>query len=85
MAFNVKKCKVLHIGYNNVNHVYSMNGEDLQSVTKETDFDVTISSNLKPSKQGVSAVNKANITLGMIKCHVISKDKVTILNFIKVW
>ena len=38
MVFNTKKCKVLHIGYNNVNHVYSMNGEDLQSVTKETDF-----------------------------------------------
>lgn len=61
MAFNVKKCKVLHIGYNNVHHANSMNGEVLQSVTEETDFGVIISSDLKHAKQCVSAVKKALI------------------------
>ena len=27
MVFNVKKCKVLHVGHNNVHYGYSMNGE----------------------------------------------------------
>ena len=38
MVFNVKKCKVLHVGHKNEHHGYSMNGEVLQSVTEETDL-----------------------------------------------
>ena len=34
---------------------------------------------LKPSKQCVSAVKKANMTLGMIKRHIVSRDKKTIV------
>ena len=49
MVFSVKKCKVLHVGHNNVHHGYSMNGEVLQSVTEETDLGVIISNDLKPS------------------------------------
>ena len=67
IVFNVKKCKVLHLGHNNVHHTYSMNGEVLQSVTEETDLGVIISNDLKPLKQCVSSVKKANMTLGMIK------------------
>ena len=66
MVFNVKKCKVLRVGHNNVHHGYSINGEVLQSVTEETDLGVIISNDLKPSKQCISAVKKANMTLGMI-------------------
>ena len=74
MVFNVKKCKVLHVGHNNVHHGYSMNEEVLQSVTEETDL---------PSKQCVSAVKKANVTLGMIKRHIVSRDKTTIVQLYK--
>ena len=37
-----------------------------------------MSNGLKPSKQCVSAVKKANVTLGMIKRHIVSRDKNTI-------
>ena len=61
MVFNVEKCKSLHIGYNNPNHDYIMDKEVLQSqtVSEESDLGVIISSDLKPSKQCVSAVKKA--------------------------
>ena len=83
MLFNVKKCKVLHIGHNNAYCDYSMNGEVLQSVTEETDLGIIVSNDLKPSKQCVSAVKKANMTLGMIKCHIVSRDKTPLSDFTK--
>ena len=49
MLFNVKKCKVLHIGHNNAYCDYSMNGEILQSVTEETDLGTIVSNDLKVS------------------------------------
>ena len=78
MLFNVEKCKVLHIGHNNAYCDYSMNGEILQSVTEET-----VSNDLKPLKQCASAVKKANMTLGMIKRHIVSRDKNTIVRLYK--
>ena len=83
MLFNVKKCKVLHIGHNNAYCDYSMNGEILQSVTEETDLGTIVSNDLKPSKQCVSAVKKANMTLEMIIRHIISRDKNTIVRLYK--
>ena len=83
MLFNVKICKVLHIGHNNAYCDYSMNGEILQSVTEETDLGIIVSNALKPSKQCVSAVKKANMTLGMIKRHIVSRDKNTIVRLYK--
>ena len=83
MLFNVKKCKVLHIGHNNAYCDYSMNGEILQSVTEETDLGIIVSNDLKPSKQCVSAVKKANMTLGMIKRHIVSRNKTPLSDFTK--
>ena len=83
MLFTVKKCKVLHIGHNNAYCEYSMNGEILQSVTEETDLGIILSNDLKPSKQCVSAVKKANKTLGMIKRHIVSRDKTPLSDFTK--
>ena len=60
-----------------------MNGKILQSVTEETDLGIIVSNNLKPSKQCVSAVKKANMTLEMIKRHIVSRDKNTIVRLYK--
>ena len=62
---------------------YIMDKEVLQSVLEESDLGVIISSDLKPSKQCVSAVKKANMTLGMIKRHIVSRDKDTIIRLFK--
>ena len=40
MAFNTAKCKVLHIGRNNTEHVYNMRGADLTVVNYETDLGI---------------------------------------------
>lgn len=58
-----------------MNHAYS--------VTEETDLGVIISSDLKSSKQCIIAVKKANMTLGMINRHIISRDKITIMRIYK--
>ena len=83
MLSNVKKCKVLHKTHNHAYCDYSMNGEVLQSVTEETDLGIIVSNDLEPSKQCVSAVKKANMTLGMIKRHIVSRDKNIIVRLYK--
>ena len=44
---------------------------------------IIVSNDLKPSKHCVSAVKKANMTLGMIKRHIVSRDKKTIIRLYK--
>ena len=60
-----------------------MNGEILQSVTEETDLGIIMSNDLKPSKQCVSSVKNTNMTLGMIKRHIVSRDKTPLSDFTK--
>jgi len=67
MLFNVEKCKVMHIGYNNVETIYTMNGSALQKVAEEQDLGVVVQGNLKCTKQCAKVVTKANRTLAMIK------------------
>jgi hypothetical protein len=42
MLFSVEKCKVMHIGYNNVGAAYMMNGTVLQDVKEEQDLGVVV-------------------------------------------
>ena len=79
MSFNTDKCKVLHIGYRNVKTNYLMNGSQLQNTDEENDLGVTISSNLKPSKQCSEVVKKANKLVGFIGRSIEYKSKATIV------
>ena len=67
MLFNVDKCKVLHIGYNNMKAKYYMNGIELEEILEERDLGVIMRRDLTPSSQCVKAANSANRILGMIK------------------
>jgi ribonuclease P/MRP protein subunit RPP40 len=49
MEFNVKRCKVMHLGYNNTGHIYTMNNQQLEVTADERDIGVSMSQNLKPS------------------------------------
>jgi hypothetical protein len=44
MEFNIKKCKVVlgHLGFNNVEHAYFMEGEQLEVTEKERDVGVNV-------------------------------------------
>ena len=75
MLFNLSKCKVLHLGYNNKQTEYYMNGHKLEAVTSERDLGVIIDHTLKFSEQCVKAVNEANRTLGMIKRTFTNRSK----------
>ena len=51
MLFNVEKCKVMHIRYDNVKAEYLMDGVKLEHVNEEKDLGVIISEVLKWEKQ----------------------------------
>ena len=60
MRFNVEKCKVLHIGNNNVQAKYSMKNVPLASTEKEVDLGVVVSKELKPNQHCTEIVKTAN-------------------------
>ena len=66
MEFNIKKCKVLHLGHSNVNHVYTMAGEELGCTTEKKDVGVAVTADLKPSAQCARAARTAAAVLGQI-------------------
>jgi len=83
MLFNVDKCKIMHIGYNNNKARYEMNGKYLEEVTEERDLGVIMQNDLKCSSQCIKAVNTANRVLGMIKRTFSVRDKDIILQLYK--
>jgi len=66
MAFNVTKCHVMHIGKNNVKHTYNMSGKVLGITEEERDIGVTVTNNLKPSRQCQKAAQTAFTVLSQI-------------------
>ena len=66
MAFNTKKCKVMHMGRNNPNHQFSMGGLMLDNTEEERDIGVTVSSDMKPTAQCAKAARVAQAVLGQI-------------------
>jgi hypothetical protein len=49
MAFNISKCKIMHVGRNNPEYEYTMRGTALSKTNEERDIGVTISKNMKPT------------------------------------
>ncbi len=60
MTFSINKYQILQIGSKNRNIADEMCGIKIKSVQSVKDLGVTISSNLKFSKQCSEAVKKAN-------------------------
>ena len=67
MEFNTGKCKVMHVGLNNGEYKYEMNGETLASVTEEKDLGVLISDTLTFSSHIGKIPAKVNSVLGIIR------------------
>ena len=66
MAFNVAKCKVMHIGHGNPRYDYAMLNMDLAATTEERDLGVITSSKLKPTAQCAKAAKTAQAVLGQL-------------------
>ena len=67
MAFNVKKCKIIHMGHNNPQYSYYMNGAQIDTASMEKDLGVVVESSMKPGKQCAQAAKNANFALGQIQ------------------
>ena len=78
LAFNVGKCKSLHIGSKNTHHKYHMNGEKLDHTEEEKDLSVLIDEKLDFHRQAAAAIKKANKVLGLIKRTFSVLDKTTL-------
>ncbi len=66
MQFNIKKCKVMHLGHNNPRQCYRMAGQVLEVTEEERDIGVMVSSTLRPSAQCARAAKTASTVLGQI-------------------
>ena len=66
MAFNLAKCKVMHIGHRNPRYEYSMQNTPLEVTEEERDLGVITSSKLKPGAQCTKAAKTAQAVLGQI-------------------
>ena len=66
IAFNTKKCKVLHIGNKNPRQKYKMDRVELTETVEERDIGVIVSSSLKPAAQFSKAVRTALAVLGQL-------------------
>jgi len=64
VLFNIDKCKVMHLGLNNIKAKYEMNGKCLEEVIEERDLGVIIQSDLKCSKQCLKAVSRPTANTG---------------------
>jgi hypothetical protein len=77
MAFNVKKCMVMHFGANNPHYPYYMNGEILQETGEERDIGVRVSSSLKPAVQCSKAAQMASAVLAQLNRSFHYRDRFT--------
>ena len=88
LHFNNDKCKVMHLGRNNVNNRYFMtdgNGinKDISTCTQEKDLGVIFDQHLSFETHIQTAINKANKVLGIIKRTFTHMDSDTFLRLYK--
>ena len=83
MAFNVDKCKVMHVGRTNTHSKYYMNNVQL-GITKEAkDLGVIVVDDLMVAQHCAYAYSKVNRTLGMIRRTIRSRDVGIMLSLYK--
>ena len=80
MEFNVDKCKIMHLGNQNIKHTYTMDGSSLATTNEEKDLGVLIDDKLGFDKHIRSIVKKANRMLGLIKIGFSCLDKEIFMN-----
>ena len=79
------KCKVMHLGYNNPNLDYTMNGTNLKGVSTEKDIGVTVTKNLKPSEHCAKASITAMSVLFQLLRTFHFRDKTTFVSLYKTY
>ena len=75
MRFNTDKCKVIHAGHCNKEHVFLLNGVSIVGSDVEKDLGGWMSKDLRSSTQCSNAVKNVIQMLGMIKRTIMQKEK----------
>lgn len=75
LKFNNDKCKVLHMGKNNLCYTYKMEGKVLASTDVEKDLGVYVDNELSFEHHITETVKKANRVVGMLSRYIEYKDK----------
>ena len=83
LPFNVKKCKVMHMGSKNPNHEYTMNGQKLDVSVSEKDLGVHVDNQLKFHVHSAAATKKGTQILGLIKKTYKTRDADSITTLYK--
>ncbi len=83
MAFNIAKCKVMHLGRNNPEYENTMRGVRLGTTEEERDIGVIDTKNLKPSAQCSKAAGRALTVLGQIRRNFHYRDRHIFLRLYK--
>ena len=66
MNFNIDKCAVMHIGYNNIQDNYTMVNQQLIATEEQRDLGITKARDLKWQKQTEKSCKTANRVLAFI-------------------
>ena len=78
LPFNASKCKVMHIGSNNPEHAYTLNGAPVEAVAEERDLGVVIDRQLKFHRQTAAAISKASQMLAVVRRSFANIDETTL-------
>ena len=83
MAFNVSKCKVMHLGRQNQKADYTMRGISLAKTSEERDIGVLVHDSLKPTRQCAEAARRARGVLMQISRAFHYRNRFTFVNLYK--
>ena len=75
LQFNENKCKVMHVGAQDVDYQYMMNETALERTVKEKDLGVYVTPDLKSTVHIAIVAARANAVLGQIKNAFTYMDK----------
>ena len=79
MPFNVKKCKVLHLGKRNSKTKYKLMGSYLSDTSEEKDLGVTFNDSFSPSINCSKVSKAAQGVIGMIRRNISNRSKEAML------
>ena len=85
MSFNLDKCVVMHLGCNNLQHLYHMNEYAMKTTELEKGIGVYMHSSLKPSAHIAESVKKANRALGILLRCLTFRDKYHFIRLYKMY